>query len=170
MAETTVLWHYTFLPHLQSILRDRLIRPATALVEPPERPIVWFSKNQFWERTVTKGMKHRDGRLIELDFNAMVAHRVFPARIGVLPETALYDWPTLRTMSRMEPAMADGLVRAAEEVGADPRDWRGTFDPVTVKEWVDLQVFKGDLWVTPPGAFGVVSLGPATRLEGNRRR
>ena len=82
MAEPTILWHYTFLPHLESILREGLIRPATALVEPPERPIVWFSKNQFWERTVTKSMKSRDGRLIELHFNAMIERRLFPVRIG----------------------------------------------------------------------------------------
>jgi hypothetical protein len=149
MAETTVLWHYTFLPHLESILRYEVIRPLTALVEPPERPIVWFSKNQFWERTVTKGMKFRDGRLIELDFNAMVERRLFPVRIGVLPDTAPYDWLTLRRMSRMEPAMADGLVLAARQVGADHRDWHGTFKPVPMKEWVDLQVFKSDVWVTP---------------------
>ena len=164
MAETTILWHYTFLPHLESILRDGLIRPATALVEPPERPIVWFSRNQFWERTVTKGMKLASGRSLELDFNAMVAHGVFPVRIGVLPETAPHDWLALRTISRMEPAMADGLVRVAEEVRADPRDWYGTFKPVAMKEWVDLQVFKSDVWVTPPcvvGAFGVVSLRPS---------
>jgi len=139
-------------------MRDGLIRPATARVEPPERPIVWFSKNQFWERTVTKGMKFRDGRLIELDFNAMIKRRLFPVRIGVLPETAPYDWLRLRRLSRMEPEMAHGLVRAAQQVGADPRDWRGTFTPVAVKEWVDLQVFKSDVWVTPPcfvGAFGV---------------
>ena len=92
MAETNILWRYTFLPHLESILRDGLIRPATALVEPPERPIVWFSKNQFWERTVTKSMKFSDGRSIELDFKGMVKHGVFPVRIGVLPETAPYDW------------------------------------------------------------------------------
>jgi len=40
-----------------AILRDGVITPATALVEPPERPIVWLSKNQFWERPVTKGMR-----------------------------------------------------------------------------------------------------------------
>jgi len=64
MAETTALWHYTFLPHLETILRGGLIRPATALVKPPERPIGWFSRNQFWERTVTKEMKFPDGRSI----------------------------------------------------------------------------------------------------------
>jgi hypothetical protein len=157
MAETIILWHYTFLPHLESILRDGLIKPATALVEPPERPIVWFSRNQFWERTVTKGMKLANGRLLELDFNAMVAHGMFPVRIGVLPETAPYDWLALRTISHMKPEMADGLVRVAQEVGADPRDWYGTFKPVAMEEWVDLQVFKSDVWVTPPrfvGAFG----------------
>jgi hypothetical protein len=129
MTEMTVLWHYTFLPHLESIVRDGLIRPATALVEPPERPIVWFSKNQFWERTVTKGMKFRDGRLIQLDFKAMKERRQFPVRIGVLPEAAPYDWLSLRRMSRMKPEKADGLHRAAEKVGADPRHWRGTFTP-----------------------------------------
>lgn len=64
----------------------------------------------------------------------------------------------------MEPEMADGLVRVAEEVGADPRDWRGMLKPVAMKEWVDLQVFKGDVWVILPcvvGAFGVVSLRPS---------
>ena len=137
--------------------RDGLIKPATALVEPPERPIVWFSRNQFWERTVTKGMKFRDGRLIELDFNAMIERRLFPVRIGVLPETAPFDWLSLRKMSRMRPEMADGLVHVAEKVGADPRDWFGTFTPVPMEGWVDLQVYKNDVWTTPPcfvGAFG----------------
>ena len=155
MAETIILWHYTFLPHLKSILRDGLIKPATALVEPPERPIVWFSRNQFWERTVTKGMKLACGRLLELDFNAMVAHGVFPVRIGVLSETAPYDWLALRTISHMKPAMADGLVRVAEKIGADAQDWFGTFTPVPMEGWVDLQVYKNDAWTTPPCFVGV---------------
>ena len=149
MAETTILWHYTFLPHLESILRDGLIKPATALVEPPERPIVWFSGNQFWERTVTKSMKFSDGRWIELDFKGMVKHGVFPVRIGVLPETAPYDWLALRTISHMKPAMADGLVRVAEEVRADAQDWFGTFTPVAIAAWVELEVYRNDAWVTP---------------------
>ena len=134
-----------------------MIRPATPLVEPPERPIVWFSKNQFWERTVTKSMKFSDGRSIELDFKGMVKHGVFPVRIGVLPETAPYDWLALRTISHMKPEMADGLVRVAEEVRAGPRDWRGTFSPVANAAWVELEVYRNDVWVTPPcvvGAFG----------------
>jgi hypothetical protein len=158
MAETTApLWHYTFLSHLETILRERLIRPATALVEPPERPIVWFSRNQFGEKTVTKEMKFPDGRSIELDFDAMIAHGVFPVRIGVMPKTAPHDWPSLRTISRMTPGMADGLVRVAQENAADIRDWRGTFNPVAIEDWVDLQVHKNGAWTTPPcfvGAFG----------------
>jgi hypothetical protein len=164
MAETNILWHYTFVPHLESILRDGFIKPATALVEPPERPIVWFSRNQFWERTVTKSIKFSDGRWIELDFKGMVKNGVFPVRIGVLPETAPYDWLALRTISHMKPEMADGLFRVAHQVGADTQDWFGTFTPVAMKEWVDLRFFKSDVWVTPPcvvGAFGVVSLRPS---------
>jgi hypothetical protein len=35
--EKTV-WHYSIYPHLLSMLRDGFIKPATAFVEPPERP------------------------------------------------------------------------------------------------------------------------------------
>src|ERR1700688_854922 len=142
MAETIMLWHYTFLPHLKSILRDGLIKPATAFVEPPERPIVWFSRNQFWERTVTKPMKFSDRSWIELNFKGMVKHGVLPVRIGVLPETAPYDWLALQPISHMEPAMADGLVRVAEEVRADAQDWFGTFTPVAIAAWVELEVYR----------------------------
>jgi hypothetical protein len=91
---------------------------------------------------VTKGMKFPDDHLIELDFNAMVTRGLFPVRIGVMPETAPYDWLTLRRMSRMKPSIADGLIGVApQEVGADPSDWYGTFNPVTTDQWVDLQVY-----------------------------
>ena len=35
------------------------------------------------------------------------------------------------------------------------RDWRGTFTPVPMEGWVDLQVYKNDAWTTPPCFVGV---------------
>jgi len=87
----------------------------------------------------------------------MVKHGVFPVRISVVPETAPYDWLAMRTISRMKPEMADGLVRVAEEVRADAQDWFGTFTPVAIAAWVELEVYRNDDWVTSPcfvGAFG----------------
>jgi hypothetical protein len=125
MAEKTV-WHYSVYAHLLTMLRDGFIRPATTFVKPPERPIVWFSKSQTWERTVTKGVRLPDGSSVTLDFRGMLSHGVRPVRIAVSPEIAPYDWPALRRLSGMESRMANGLVRVAGELGADPRNWRGT--------------------------------------------
>ena len=125
MAEKTV-WHYSMYPQLLTMLRDGFIRPATTFVEPPERPIVWFSKSQTWERTVTKGVRLPDGSSVTLVFRGMLSHGVRPVRIAVSPEIAPYDWPALRRLSGMESRMANGRVRVAGELGADPRRWRGT--------------------------------------------
>ena len=119
------------------------MEPATAFVEPPEIPIVWFSRSQTWERTVNKGLRLPDGTSVTLDFRGMVSHGVRPVRIGVSPETAPYDWPALRRLSGMESRMANGLVRVARELGADPRDWCGTFEPVPMEVWGDLQIYHG---------------------------
>jgi len=52
-----LLWHYTKGVHLAKILADGFIRPATAFVDPGEKPIVWFSTDQHWEPTAAPGKK-----------------------------------------------------------------------------------------------------------------
>jgi hypothetical protein len=51
----------------------------------------------------------------------------------------------------MESRMANGLVRVARELGADPRDWCGNFEPVPIEVWGDIQVYEGGAWITPKG-------------------
>jgi len=79
-------------------------------------------------------MKFSDGRWIELDFKGMVKHGVFPVRIGVLPETAPYDWLALRTISHMN---RDGGWSGSRRPssGADAQYWFGTFTPVPMEGW-----------------------------------
>ena len=150
MAEKTV-WHYYIYPHLLSMLRDGYIKPATAFVEAPERPIVWFSRSQTWERTVTKDIRLSDGSSVTLDFRGMLSHGVRPVRIGVPPEIAPYDCLALRRLSGMESRMANGLVRVAREFGADPQDWCGTFEAVPMEVWGDIEIYDGGAWITPEG-------------------
>lgn len=114
------LWHYTIGFHYERILAEGLIKPATAGIDPGERLIVWFSKNQIWEPTAQKGdftkeeMHERLGGLI---------------RIGVAPETAPYDWNAVKRLSGVSSRMANGMYWAGINHGSRPGDWRGTFDP-----------------------------------------
>jgi len=41
--------------------------------------------------------------------------------------------------------------RVARELGADPQDWCGTFEPVPMEVWGDIQVDEGGAWITPKG-------------------
>jgi hypothetical protein len=37
------------------------------------------------------------------------------------------------------------------DLGADPREWCGTFEPVPMEVWGDIQVYDGGDWITPKG-------------------
>jgi hypothetical protein len=142
-----VHWHYTTDQGLKGILRDQVIRPATTAVDLRECPIVWFSTNQDWENTVVKALKYSDGRLVSLKTPAeMVRFGVRAFRIGVLPKSAPFHWCQLKKMGRIKPKVIKGLVRSAIEMGADPSEWRGTFEPVPATEWISLQEWDGGKW------------------------
>jgi hypothetical protein len=143
-----VHWHYTTDQGLAGILRDQVIRPATAAIDLREHPIVWFSTNQDWEATVFKALKHPDGRLVSLKTPAeMVRFGVRAFRIGVLPKTAPFHWCQLKKMGRIKPKVIKGLVRNAIEMGANPSEWSGTFEAVKACEWVSIQEWDGEVWV-----------------------
>jgi len=53
----SLVWHYTLLTKLQMILNDGLIKPTDVMIDPREKPAVWFSSNQAWEPTATKNIR-----------------------------------------------------------------------------------------------------------------
>src|SRR5258708_39671803 len=50
-----MLWHYTiWTGRAELILQSGEIRPGTDALDDGERPIVWFSRNEVWERTAAE--------------------------------------------------------------------------------------------------------------------
>jgi len=163
-----VYWHYTTNQGLTGILRDQVIRPATAAVDRRERPIVWFSTNQDWEKTVTKALKYSDGRLVALKTPPQFVRfgvRVRVFRIGVLPQSAPLHWCQLKAMAGIKPKVIKGLVRSAIELGADPSEWRGTFEPVPATEWISLQEWNGGKCLRGFSPLGVPGIAPSENVS-----
>jgi hypothetical protein len=156
MAETR-LWHYTTGENFVQIVEDDAIKPATEHVPKNERPIVWFSLNQRWEQTANKGRRTADGRRVTATMMEMCELGGGLVRIGVAPETAPYDWKTLRDLSGMSSAMARGLYNAAIEQGARPGEWRGTFELVPQSQWTAVEVLRDNVWVPFEEAMGPLS-------------
>lgn len=147
MTLERLAWHYTTLARFVVILADGEIRPATAAVPKDERPIVWFSLNQHWEQSANKALRTPEGRLIGLDMEGTMKCGRGLIRIGVRPERAPHAWRELKRLAGMREDMARGLVRVARKDGADPGDWRGTFDPVPRVDWSAIETFIDGSWV-----------------------
>jgi hypothetical protein len=62
---------------------DGFIRPVTMYVPLGEKPIVWFSIEQFLEPTVTKGYKCPDGVVRTLNMDGLLRENLELFRIGV---------------------------------------------------------------------------------------
>lgn len=137
MSAAGHLYHYTIGNYLPAIVTHGEIVPATALVPRGVRPAVWCSTNQDWEPTATKGSNvwstHRHGGSL--------------ARIEIDPAAAPHSWADYKRESGERPKMIARLSAAARSVGADPQDWRVSFDPIPRESWLSIEVFSRGRWV-----------------------
>jgi hypothetical protein len=149
-----MIWHYTVGQHFISILEEGEIRTTTAYLAPGEKPIAWFSTEQFWEPTVTKGLRTAEGAVQNLGMQEQHEGNFLLCRLGVDEEVAPYRWRELKQLSGMPPHIAAGLARVAKHRGGNPSRWRGSFAPVCCKDWKALQFFNGIEWDDFPAEVG----------------
>jgi hypothetical protein len=145
-----MIWHYTYDQCFVLIREDGFIKPAAAFLGPGEKGITWFSKEQFWEPTVTKGLALKDGTVKDLDMLGLREHGHLLIRIGVDPETAPYTWSELKSLSGMQTEIATALASTAKRKGANPSRWRGTFEAVHADKWKSVEYFNGIDWAALP--------------------
>jgi hypothetical protein len=139
----TLHWHYTKGVHLAAICESGVIRPATAFVVRPERPVVWFSLAPLWEPTVGV-YKVGVGGVVSMEETAKVANGVF--RFGVAPATAPHDWTAFCRLSRANPRILASMASTARTQGADPANWYVSFKPVPRSEWLVVEAWYRGKW------------------------
>jgi hypothetical protein len=143
-----IAWHYTKAVHVRSILRDGVIRPATAFLPEGETPVVWFSTRQHWEPTAGMGHVDAGGLLRTCSMEETARHCGGVWRFG-LAITALTPWRELKRATGISPRMARALESAARSHGADPSLWYGSLTPVAVDRCA-AQVFDAGEWHDAP--------------------
>lgn len=147
-------WHYTVGLCWAEIVKDGVIKPATAFVPPGEKPIVWFSTSEDWDSTANKVQVRDDGTVQNLDRAETEQLAGGLVRIGVDAETAPLDWHALKELSGMSSGMAQGLYKVAIKQGSRPGDWWGTFDAVPRAKWLKVERYDNGQWVPVP--FGEI--------------
>jgi len=146
---TDILWHYTTFKSIESILIDKNIMPATDFVDAKrEKPAVWFSSNQYYEETARRGIKE-DNQVRRATFEEMTQAEGGLARVGVKPEMAPHTWEDFKRTSGIPRRVATALEEVAAQEGANPEEWRASFEPVPKEQWVAVELWdpESDCWV-----------------------
>jgi hypothetical protein len=159
-ARVPTPWHYTIGEYLPRIIETGLLLLSDRYIGPGERPAVWFSLRQDWEPTAAKFGLVPARRSPQAAMTAMAMRGGGLVRIGVLEATAPFDWREFRRHSGLDPKIARGLAITAKEQGADPYDWRVSFDAVPSEEWIAIELWDGRAWVGHPNCARVCGGGP----------
>lgn len=144
-------WHYTTGRCLTQIKADRLIKCATRLISPEERPVVWFSTRLDWEPTATKAMLNTEtGAFRNCTIDEMLSLDGGMFRIGVDDSTAPHDWNAFKRLSGIRAGDAERLHKVALKEGSFSRDWFVSFEPVPQDLWIALEQYLDWKWAPIP--------------------
>ena len=145
-------FHYTHAHRIDAILSDGLIKPATKMLDPGERPAVWISGNPFWEYTVCCMTPWSLLSYIGL------------WRIEIMPDAAPVHWTNFRRQAGMSNRTAKFLERSAIAIGASPLDWYASFDPIPRDKWVAVERM-----IETPDSYNWISAHGAMSLNDSRK-
>lgn len=141
-SPTLLAWHYTTDEKFRLIKNERLLRPAYIGVVAPERPVVWFSTNQFFEPSAVKA------RLVDGKRQALTLREMYDLGGGIVrlgcPPHRLKHGPDLRKSAKMPGAVWNALVIAGRRMKADPAEWWGHVGTMRLDE-VTVEVMSPDL-------------------------
>lgn len=162
-----IAWHYTSGQCAIQIVQSEVILPATENVPRGEKPAVWFSLNQSWEPTATKGILDPltgNRRFATMDEMARLAGGCY--RFGIEP-SRLLCWSALKVKTRMRPKTVRALERVAYEVGGNPSQWMGAIEAVSLRDVVVLQKLIMGSWVSGPEQLVADNRNAPIREGGN---
>lgn len=143
VAKTSV-WHYTIGLHAEKILQCGFIRCATKHVPLNERPLVWFSMNQDFEPTATRG-KIVDGVRSSMSISEMMEFGRGLVRFGLPPRTLLTG-ENLKRRARISSREWTLLQKTAKKAGSGSHDWFGSTEPVDTTRCIFEVRTQAGMW------------------------
>jgi len=138
---TNMLWHYAPWSYLPRMVESGALRPSNALA-PQEVPMLWFSANQHWEPTATKGVGNTTGTTSKRTLRQQ-AEFLGCIRFGLVGEDPrLFSWKEACGVAGMPRESRRTLEKVGKKWGANPAHWFATPASVSLSELV-FQVWVG---------------------------
>lgn len=145
----TLLWHYTIWNgRAELILETGVIRPANELLEEGEKPVVWFSRNEVWERSAAKtAIRNFGGKLKYPSQEAEHRDGGGLWRFGVEEATAPHGWGSFLKLSCATNRTRQRIEDAAGDARSNVHRYRFTFEDVPRDKWVAVEKWDGGRWI-----------------------
>lgn len=138
-------YHYTPEYRLEEIIESGEIKLANASVYAnKEKACAWVSTNPHWEPTATKMVSDQFGNLRLMTFKEQL-ERFGCARIQVKP-IGFTHWGKIKHLAKMNLEQAKRMELAGIELGGNPKEWFGSFEPIKKENWIKAEVFKNGEW------------------------
>ena len=134
-------------------MRDGFIKPTPfdpAELAKGEKPVTWFSSNDYWETTAAKAVLNEDTGERHLMTIEEQSKRIGVCRFKFAADDIpnLMDWETIKQRANIPPTVAAHMTNVMD---AKPHEWFGTLDPVRIQPSIcsiELYDHNTDSWVT----------------------
>lgn len=138
-------WHYTTGQKFAKIVETGRLLPTAVHIAKDEKPIIWFSLEQFWEPTAHKAIR-QNGQIIDLDMEGTYRECCGLVRFGV-SHSRLIPWPRLAKVANIPAGIRRALASVGQRQGAIPEQWCGIVGAELRLEAVEaIEVFDGEKW------------------------
>jgi len=149
-GDKAMLFHYTVGNYLPQIKADG-IQPATARIDPGERPVVWLTASPIWDKTANK-MLQRRGELVRLDVHQTAERGGGLVRISIGEGVVVVSWREWRKTSGVKSGTAKRLERTAIESGSLVENWWVSYSPILSSMFDSIQTsMEGMKWTAHAG-------------------
>lgn len=144
---SALVHHYTSESHhLPMILASGELCPSIDAGFEHEPPLLWFSRNQQWEVTVSRMAKKRGNGLRPLTFRQQWAILGWVRFSLPADDSRLMIWPDACRYAGIDSASRRQMEAKGRRRGASPTDWLAIATDVLLAD-VRLQRFDGSAWV-----------------------
>jgi hypothetical protein len=138
-------FHYTIGEHIPSIISDGYLKRSFVGLTDGELPVLWFSRNQRFERTSRKGLFYRGHKL---NWDVSLQHELMTnVRFGIPhDDNRLLDWKTTCKVSGTPNEDIRLMEKRGKMWSSFPSDWFGVLSDVSIDE-LTFQVWDGSKWI-----------------------
>lgn len=145
MSSVSAVWHYTVGVHLPAIEQASSLVPVQAPYACSGQPILWFSRQAYWEPSAASFCWKRSGAT-HIPPATSTAERQGLYRFGLRSDDVrLAPWPAVTRLADIGIPETMAMAARGLQQGAVPTDWCGALEAIPLTELL-FQRWDGWQW------------------------